>query len=74
MSSTDKGEQLDALNEATIREHARNIGDRGLRGPDSALHREYRAGGGTLLEALRANAEQVYGDAPAPAGKRQRAV
>lgn len=64
MSGQDKGEQLDALNEATIRAHHRNIKDRGLAGPDSALHREYRPGGGSLLEALRANAEAVYGEAP----------
>jgi hypothetical protein len=61
MSGQDKGEQLDALNRQAIRDHARNIADRGVAG---ALDHEYRPGGGTLLEALRRNAEQVYGEAP----------
>jgi len=68
MTTTDRtqAERLDELNAATIREHGRNIGDRGLNGPDSALHRAYSAGGLTLLEALRANAEAVYGGVPEP--------
>jgi hypothetical protein len=68
-------QRLDELNEATIKVHARNIGDRGLSGPDSALHRAYRPGGGTLLEALRANAQAVYGggaDGGQPGGRRPR--
>ena len=63
--STDKarGDQLDAANRATFRKHYRNIIDRGLGDhEDSAL--------APLLADIRANAEQVYGDAPrAPRAK-----
>lgn len=58
--------ELDALNEATIRAHHRNILDRGI---DGALHHAYQPGGGTLLEDLRANAGTVLGEPPAR-GKR----
>ena len=67
----ERGAKLDELNKATLRSHARNIADRGLSpdDKDSALYlgRSGEADSArhpALLAELRANAEQVYGDAP----------
>jgi hypothetical protein len=69
MTADERAAKLDELNEATFKEHHRNIMDRGVSGPESALHHAYRPGGPTLLEALRANAEAVYLEAPRRAPK-----
>jgi hypothetical protein len=61
--------------EEAVRLHQRNIGDRGISGPDSALHVGRTNGAPGLLDVLADIAEQAYGEAPpAPAGRRQRAV
>jgi hypothetical protein len=58
MSDT-RGDQLDALNRATFRRHYRNIVDNGIGDPDRYPHSALPG----VLADLRANAEQVYGDA-----------
>jgi hypothetical protein len=66
-------ETFKAAAEAAVRLHKRNIGDRGISGPDSALHVGSNRDHPGLLDDLADAAEAAYGDA-APAGKRQRAV
>jgi hypothetical protein len=54
--------------EAAIRAQHRNISDRGLSGPDSALVIPYKQGEPALLDALADAAEAAYG-APAKRGR-----
>jgi hypothetical protein len=73
--TTTPRERFKTAAEAVVRKHSRNVGDRGINGPDSALHvgPAGRDDPG-LLELLADAAEAAYGVAPAPGGKRQRAV
>lgn len=55
---------------AAVRKHQRNIVDRGLSGPDSALHVGLSRNDPGLLDVLADAAEAAYGSAPrAPRGR-----
>lgn len=73
--TTTPRERFKEAAQAAVRLHSRNVGDRGIKGPDSALH-VGPAGGDDpgLLDLLADAAEQAYAAAPAPAARRQRAV
>lgn len=58
---------------AAVRANRRNIEDRGITGPDSALHVGANRERPGLLDVLADAAERAYGDAPAPR-RRQSAV
>lgn len=53
---------------AAVRANKRNIGDRGLTGPDSALYVGANREWPGLLDVLADAAEAAYGDAPARKG------
>lgn len=55
---------------AAVRRHQRNIIDRGLSGPDSALHVGLSRHDPGLLDVLADAAEAAYGDA-APSGRKR---
>lgn len=70
---TSPRERFKQLAEETVRAHSRNIVDRGISGPDSALHVGANRERPGLLDVLADAAERAYGDAPAPR-RRQSAV
>lgn len=68
-------ERFKELAAAAVKANGRNVVDRGLSGPDSALYVGANPEWPGLLDILADVAEQAYGAAPAaPSGRRQRAV
>jgi len=67
-------EQFKTAAAEAVRKSRRNIEDRGVTGPASALFVGANPDWPGLLDVLADAAEQAYGDAPAPARKGARAV
>jgi hypothetical protein len=66
MSDTSRREQVKEAAEAVVRKHHRNFADRGITGPESALHTGCNPRDPGFLDDLADAVEALYGGAPKP--------